>query len=152
MKALDSYGVLFEVESINKGSDQQILSQFRAYKGDAFFVLDSQLMLGGAPKFNAVLSAFKDVDLTDQSIIIDPLPGSEAKLPLFVQIVANGDAEVLTYRIEATIGLLQFQGLWGSPTYKRYALATGQDHATPEIRQSHEEVMDACIVRQLRPM
>ena len=148
---LSTKGVLFDVLSINRGSSDQAQKQFRGYQGDAFVVLDAQMMLGKSPKYNASLSTFKDQDLSDESIIIDPMEGLDVQRPRFVQIDGSGNSDIAAYRIEATIGLIEFSKLWQSQAYKQYALSTGQADLTPQLKNARHAIMDECILPAWKP-
>jgi hypothetical protein len=122
----------------------EIEHDYQSLTAGAFVIVDSEFMAEGSPKFNTLLTTYRDAVLTDETnILIDPYLDTLDKGPLFVQVAPTPNASNLAYRIEAVAAAMRVPRLLISERFGKYQglLATRTD-----LDQEREPIVVRCIM------
>jgi hypothetical protein len=126
----------------------EIEDDYRELTAGVFVVVDPEFMSEGSPKFNELLTTYRDAVFTDEyNMVIDPFLDTLDKGPLFVQVAPAPSATNLAYRIEAAAAAMRVPRLMISERFRKYqgSLATMID-----LSKEREPVVVRCIMEYFK--
>jgi hypothetical protein len=136
------------VDSVEARVDgDSIVDEFRTTKEGAFIVVDGEFMTGGVPKYNEILSTYKDTALHEKTtVFLDPFLDVIDKQPIFVQLVPGLNVTNLAYRIEGIALLMRYPKLLIAKDFTRYLGELPEEQIADEKRK---QIIVDCVHQAL---